>query len=177
MKTHLEMTTPLFHLIVWSSVFLLFLLSTARKLFLAVLVLRRIRRKWLSNFPSSRHKSSVSQPVTELANRCCCGVSRHNITAERGPYQAQFLCVSAFILPFVISVNIRPSHSPVYIELHCCKLHFYHAATRISRHLCPWQAGGSRLILRRVLCTYLAVFQDRDRWPAVVSAVVNIRVA
>ena len=47
----------------------------------------------------------------------------------------------------------------------------------LGRHLCQWQTGGSRLILRRVLCTYLAVFQDRDRWPAVVSAVVNIRVA
>lgn len=28
--------------------------------------------------------------------------------AERGAYLAQFLCFSAFILPFVISVNIVP---------------------------------------------------------------------
>lgn len=98
-------------------------------------------------------------------------------TAERGPYQAQFLCCSAFILPFVISLNIRPSPSPVYIEPHWCKLHFHYAAAPISRHLCPWQTGGSRQILHRVLCTYLAVFQDRGMWPAVVSAVANLRVA
>ena len=97
--------------------------------------------------------------------------------SERGLYQAQFLCFSAFILPFVISVNIRPSPSPVYIEPHCCKLHVYYAAARISRHLYPWQTGGSRLTLRGVLCTYLVVFKNRDRWPAFVSAVVNIRVA
>jgi hypothetical protein len=76
------MKNPLFLLIVWGSVLLLFMLSTVRKLFLAVLGLRHIRQKWLSNFPSSGLKYSVSQPVTELTNRCC-GVCCHNINRRK----------------------------------------------------------------------------------------------
>jgi len=77
------MTTPLFHLIVWSSGLLLFMLGTVRKLFLAVLGLRRVRQMWLSNLPSSRHKSRALQPVTELTNRCYCGVGCHNINRRK----------------------------------------------------------------------------------------------
>jgi len=138
MKTHREMTNPLFHLIVWSSVLLLFMLRTARKLFLAVLGLRCVRQKWLSNFPLSRRKSSVSQPVIELTNRCC-GVRCHNIRRRKRSVSSPVPLLLSVYPAFCHFSQYSSSPSPVYIEPHCCKLHFCYAAARISRHLCPYK--------------------------------------
>jgi hypothetical protein len=173
MTTHLEITTPLFHLIVWSSVLLLCMLSTVRKIFLAVLGLRHVRQKWLSNFPSSRHKSSVSQPMTELTNRCF-GVRYYDMNRRKRTVSSP---VSLLLSVYPAVCHFKSIYVPPLPLFTLNLIVVSYTSVMQQRHLCPWQTGGSRLILHRVLCTYLAVFQDRHRWPAVVSAVVNIRVA